>query len=166
MNHQNTVTALLLNAMQTYERRWRDFYDQPLGIAPRARRSMENMAQLADNPYVDAVDMQQLYREGMYGPRFGGHGGHHGGGHHGGGRRWRRGRRRGRGGWGRARRWWPAPVYYPSFREQQMVMLRNLAAKIQRLWARLPNKTKWSRMARPYQRNPGRFFARFPLPVI
>ena len=128
--NQNTVTAMLLNAMQSYERRWRDFYDQPVGmIAPRARRSMENMAQLADNPYVDAVDMRQLYREGMWGPRFGhGGGGHphpHGGGGGGGHPHWRRRRRRrrGRGGWGRGRRWWPAPVYYPSFREQQMVML-------------------------------------------
>ena len=108
MNPKRLVAALL-NAMQMYERRWRNYNNQSAALSPRALRSMRNMAELADNPYVDAVDMNQLYRESMYGPRFGhrGHGGgrhrHGGGGRRPGRRHWRR---RGRGGWGRGRSYW------------------------------------------------------------
>jgi len=167
MNPQNLMTALS-NAMQMYERRWRSYYSQSAPISPRARRSIQNMSDLADNPYIDSVDMNQIYRESMYGPRFGGRG--HGGGRHrhgGGGRRpGRHWRRRGRGGWGRGRRYWRPTMVYPDFQQQQVVMLRNLAYKIQNLYARLPNKRAWAKSVPPYRKTLARFFQQFPLPMI
>ena len=169
MNPQRLVAALL-NAMSMYERRWRDYQRYSAPLAPRAARSMRNMAELADNPYVDAVDMNQLYRESMYGPRFG-HRGHGGGRHrHRGGRRrhWRHHRRwrRGRGGWGRGRRYWRPMMVYPDFQDQQAVMLRSLAYKIQNLYSRLPDKKAWAKSVPPYRRSPSRFFQQFPLPMV